>query len=131
MQDYLSVLRKYGRFSGRSRRREFWMFTLVTLVTAFALGLLDVLLFRDAVFSDGTGVLFNLYWLATLIPGLALTVRRLHDTGRSGWYLLFSLVPLAGAVLLLIYTTNDSTVGTNKWGLNPKEGTHPDDQPRG
>lgn len=126
MHDYFSVLRKYGRFSGRSRRREFWMFMLVTLAVASILAILDRFLFRNSVLSGGSGVLFNLYWLVTLIPGWALTVRRLHDTGRSGWYLLFSLVPLAGAVLPLIYTTYDGTIGTNRWGPDPKERARPD-----
>lgn len=102
------------------------MFMIVTLAVASILAILDRFLFRNSMPSGGTGVLFNLYWLVTLIPGWALIVRRLHDTGRSGWNLLFSPVPLAGAVLLLIYTTYDSTVGTNRWGPDPKEQARPD-----
>lgn len=120
MNDYLNVIRShYADFSGRARRREYWMFFLISTIIAFLLGLLDgVLGWYSADFS--IGVLSGLYTLAVLIPGTAVTVRRLHDIGRSGWWLLIAFVPLVGAIVLFIFTVLDSQPGANRWGPNSK-----------
>jgi len=111
---YLEVLKKYAVFSGRARRKEYWMFWLVNFIIEVLLGMLDV--------SIGTlGLLGAIYSLFIFIPGLAVTVRRLHDTNRSGWWILIGLVPLVGWIFLLIFMIQDSTPGSNQYGLNLKE----------
>jgi len=114
MDWYLEVLRKYAIFDGRARRKEYWMFWLVNFVIEMILGMLDILLFS-------LGLLGAIYGLFIFIPGLAVTVRRLHDTNRSGWWILISLVPLVGWIFLLIFMIKDSNPGPNQYGSNPKE----------
>jgi uncharacterized membrane protein YhaH (DUF805 family) len=114
MNWYLDVLKKYAVFSGRARRTEYWMFVLVNVVAGMILGIVDAIL--------GTGgALAGLYALAVLVPGVAVAVRRLHDTGRSGWWLLVGLVPLVGAIVLLVFALEDSNPGPNGYGPNPKQ----------
>ena len=113
MSWYVQVLKKYVVFSGRARRKEIWYFVLFDFVFAFVLGLIDVLV--------GTGgVLYSLYCLAVLLPSIAVSVRRLHDTGRSGWWLFIGLIPLIGAIILLIFMVSDSEAETNRYGPSPK-----------
>jgi uncharacterized membrane protein YhaH (DUF805 family) len=115
MNWYLDVLKKYAVFSGRARRTEYWMFLLVNLVIAFVLGIIEVMI--------GTGgILAAIYSLAVLIPSIAVTVRRLHDTGRAGWWILIVLIPAIGAIVLLIFMVLDSQAGSNEYGPNPKTG---------
>jgi uncharacterized membrane protein YhaH (DUF805 family) len=113
MSWYLLVLKKYAVFSGRARRMEYWMFFLFNFIIAFVLGFIEGL-------AGGPGVLGGLYSLAVLLPGLGVSVRRLHDTGRSGWWLFIGLIPLIGAIILLIYMVSDSQEGTNQYGPSPK-----------
>src|SRR5271157_1952447 len=119
MNWYLMVWKKYAQFSGRSRRNEFWMFTLINI-------LIYVLLYGAGLALVDSGIgkallgLCAIYGLAILIPSLAVTVRRLHDTGRSGWWWFISLVPLVGGLILLIFCVLDSEPGTNQYGPNPK-----------
>jgi uncharacterized membrane protein YhaH (DUF805 family) len=113
MNWYLEGLKKYAVFSGRSRRKAYWMFTLFNVIIAIALGIIEVLV-------GGPGVLGILYSLAVLIPGIAVSVRRLHDTNRSGWWLLIGLVPLIGPIVLLVFVVQDSQAGANQYGPNPK-----------
>lgn len=115
MESYLKVLREYATFSGRARRREYWMFVLVNIIVAVALSLIDGVLF------DGAMLLSGLYWLAILVPSLAVGVRRLHDTGRSGWWLLISLVPVVGGLVLFVFTVLDGDPGPNAYGPSPKQ----------
>ena len=114
MNWYLEVLKKYAVFSGRARRKEYWMFFLFNIIIAFVLGFVEGLV-------GGPGVLGTLYGLAILIPGIAVSVRRLHDTNRSGWWLLIGFVPLIGAIVLLVFMVQDSKPGENQYGANPKE----------
>ena len=118
MEWYTEVLKKYAVFSGRARRKEYWIFTLVSLVISIILRLID----ERLGFADGNewGPLSGLYTLAVLIPGLAVSVRRLHDTGRSGWWMLANLIPCVGPIILLIFMIQDSQPGANQYGPNPK-----------
>ena len=116
MNWYLKVLKQYVDFSGRAQRMEFWMFQLINLIVALLLSVID---------SLGTGFLGTLYALAVLLPNLAVCVRRLHDTGRSGWWLLIGLVPLIGIIVLIVFWVQDSQPETNTWGANPKGGLAP------
>lgn len=113
MNWYLDVLKKYSVFNGRARRKEYWMFFLFNIIFAFVTGVIDGLV-------GSPGILGLLYTLAVLIPGIAVSVRRLHDTNRSGWWLLIAFVPLIGAIALLLFFVQDSTPGKNQYGPNPK-----------
>ena len=113
MNWYLKVLKKYAVFSGRAQRKEYWMFFLFNFIIAFVLGFVEGL-------AGGPGVLGSLYGLAVLIPGIAVSVRRLHDTNRSGWWLLISVVPFIGGIVLLIFMVGDSQPDDNRYGPNPK-----------
>ena len=119
MNWYLEVLKKYAVFSGRARRKEYWMFFLFNLIITLVLALIDSLM---GTFSPqaGLGLLSGLYSLAVLIPSIAVTVRRLHDTGRSGWWILIGLIPFIGGIVLLIFMVLDSEPGANQYGPNPK-----------
>ncbi len=113
MNWYTEVLKKYAVFSGRARRTEYWMFFLINFIITFVLG------FVEGLFK-GPGVLGMVYSLGVLVPSIAVGVRRLHDTGRSGWWLLISFVPLIGAIVLLVYMVQDSQAAENSYGPNPK-----------
>lgn len=113
MNWYLGCWKKYAEFSGRARRQEFWMFVLFNSLAGVALGVVDGILGTN-------GGLGGLYSLAVLIPFLAVSVRRLHDTDRSGWWILVNIIPLIGAIILLVFLCSDSKPGENRFGANPK-----------
>lgn len=141
MSWYLEVLKKYAVFTGRARRKEFWYFALFNFLAGIALGVIEGLL---GLFPESRqSILVMLYNLAVLLPSLGVTVRRLHDTGRSGWWMLITFVPLilvipvlilappvlllialvlfVGSLVLLVFTVQDSDPGQNEYGANPKE----------
>jgi uncharacterized membrane protein YhaH (DUF805 family) len=106
MSWYLEVLKKYAVFSGRARRKEYWMFVLFSLIIAIVLGIID-----RAVFNQQ--ILGTIYALAVLIPSIAVGIRRMHDTGHSGWWLLLPIVNL-------IFAIQEGNSGENQYGPNPK-----------
>jgi uncharacterized membrane protein YhaH (DUF805 family) len=118
MNWYLEVLKKYAVFSGRARRKEYWMFFLFNMIILFVLGLIE----GNTGISSGSNqsILASLYSLAVLLPSLAVVMRRLHDTGRTGWWLLIALVPIIGAIVLLVFLVIDSQPSENQYGPNPK-----------
>ena len=119
MNWYLEVLKKYADFNGRARRKEYWMFFLFNVIISIALLIVDGILGTSAV--PGTmGLLGVIYLLALLVPGIAVAIRRLHDTGRSGWWILIGLVPFVGGIVLIVFLVQDSTPGDNQFGRNPK-----------
>ena len=118
MKWYIEVMRKYAVFSGRARRQEYWMFVLSNVIIVVFLGIIDGMADSDSEGSRST--LTTLYVLATLIPFLAVGVRRLHDTGRSGWWMLIGVIPIIGAIVLLICIIQDSQLMDNQYGPNPK-----------
>jgi len=120
MNWYLEALKKYAIFSGRSRRKEYWYFFLFNLIIHFILIIIDTL---SGTYNQeaGMGLLSTIYFFAVLLPGIAVSVRRLHDTNRRGWWILLSLIPIIGAIVLLIFMVQDSTPGENRFGSNPKE----------
>jgi len=122
MNWYLKVLKQYADFSGRARRKEYWMFVLFNMIFAIVAMILDNVL-GIAMEGIGYGPLYGLYVLAMLIPGLAVAVRRLHDVGKSGWMILIALIPLIGTIWLLVLMVTDSNPGENQYGQNPKEVT--------
>nr|WP_315542778.1 DUF805 domain-containing protein [uncultured Aggregatibacter sp.] len=122
MNWYLHVLKNYATFSGRARRKEYWMFFLISALISIVLTLLDILLGTYSVEYEA-GLFSGLYSLLILIPSIAVVVRRLHDTDRSGWWILISLIPLIGVIVLFVFICLDSQPGTNRFGANPKEAT--------
>ena len=116
---YLEALKKYAVFNGRSRHKEFWYFVLVGGIIGITLQIIDRLIgtFSDSV---GTGLLSGIYSLTILVPSITVCVRRLHDIGRTGWWYLMVLVPFVGAIVLLVFTVQDGTTGSNEYGSDPK-----------
>ena len=122
MNWYLKVFKQYADFSGRARRKEYWMFALFNLIFIIVAMILDNVLGLTAG-ELPYGAFYFLYVLVVLIPGLAVAVRRLHDVVKSGWMILISLIPIIGAIWLLVLTVTDSKPGENQYGPNPKEVT--------
>lgn len=120
-----SCFSKYATFTGRARRSEYWFFVLFNIlveIVVYIPGVLLVLTLSRPQMYIGFGLLalMGIFALAVIIPGLAVIVRRLHDTGRSGWWYFISLVPFVGGIILLVFLCTDSQPGENKWGPNPK-----------
>lgn len=111
MNWYLDVLRKYADFSGRASRTEFWMFTLVNMIVILILSAISRYVGWPASLVD------NIYNLAVFIPGLAVAVRRLHDTDRTGWWLLITVIPLVD-LILLVFFVQASQPGANEYGAD-------------
>ncbi len=120
MNWYLEVLKKYAVFSGRSRRKEYWYFVLFNLIISILLAIVDSVL-GTFIPQIGMGIIGGLYALAVFIPSIAVSIRRLHDRDRSGWWLLIGLIPLIGLIVLLVFMLQNSTPGQNRYGANPKE----------
>lgn len=127
MQWYLKALKQYADFGGRARRTEFWMFVLFNVLASAVLGLVDRLIGTASVVDVGgtlvvtPGLLQGIYGLAVLIPAIAVAVRRLHDTDRSGWWALLYVVPLVGQIVLIVFWAIEGTRGANRFGPDPKQ----------
>lgn len=122
MNWYLKVIRQYADFSGRARRKEYWMFVLFNLIFAILAFLLDVILAK-VMETSFFGIFYGLYCLFVSIPGLAVAVRRLHDTGRSGWWILISLIPIIGGIWYFVLMVTEGDQGENQYGESPKQRT--------
>lgn len=116
---YLQAVKNYAGFSGRARRKEYWMFTLFNFIFTIIFALLDMLIYTV---SDANllGMLTGAYSLAILIPTMAVTFRRFHDTGKSGWWWLINFVPFIGTLIYLYFLILDSQPGENQYGPFPK-----------
>jgi uncharacterized membrane protein YhaH (DUF805 family) len=112
-----TCLQKYVTFSGRARRSEFWYFVLFNVIVGIVAGIIDAIIGTRS--SNGTGLIQNLASLALLLPNLAVGARRLHDTDRSGWWLLIGLIPIVGAIVLIVFFVQDSHAD-NHYGPSPK-----------
>lgn len=119
MKWYLEPLNKYATFEGRARRKEFWQFAVFVFLVQLVLGVIDRMI---GTFSIGAefGLLGGVFSLFVLIPSIAVTVRRLHDIGRTGWWFFLYLIPLIGAIVMLIFMILDSQPETNQYGPSPK-----------
>ncbi|MFD0316565.1 DUF805 domain-containing protein [Streptomyces flavalbus] len=116
MQWFIAALKKYAEFSGRARRKEYWMFMLIAALIYVVLIVVGLAVGgAEAVWIPG------IFGIAMLVPGLAVAVRRLHDIGRTGWWLLVGVIPIVGDIVLLVFSCLDSQPGVNKHGPNPKE----------
>lgn len=123
MNWYIDAWKNYFTFTGRSRRKAYWMFVLFNLIAVIIANVLDNA--TGLISESGYGTISSIYSLAVFIPGLALAVRRLHDIGRTGWWMLIGIVPLVGWIVLFIFFVTDSQAGSNQYGPNPKEPTPP------
>ncbi len=118
MEWFLKVVKSFS-FEGRARRKEYWMFVLFVVIIGFVLGFFDSLL---GIYSPKAeiGLLSGLFALAILIQHIAVGVRRLHDTGRSGWWLLIVLIPFVGPIIVLVLMALEGRQGDNQYGPDPK-----------
>ena len=126
-QSIKSVFSKYATFTGRASRSEYWYFTLFNIITSTLLFLLGIAIGAATGGSDGVPgglivgyILYIIYGLGVLIPSLAVTVRRLHDTNSSGWLILLGLIPCVGGIVLLVFMILQGTNGENKYGDIPE-----------
>jgi uncharacterized membrane protein YhaH (DUF805 family) len=113
MQWYVKVLKNYIGFQGRARRKEYWMFFLFNFLITLLLSFIEVMMGLG-------GILSGIYGLFVLLPSIAVNVRRLHDIGKTGWWMLLSFIPVIGLIVLLVFAVLDSQPGENKYGPNPK-----------
>ena len=120
MNWYLQPWKKYIDFEGRAQRKEYWVFVLLNFVIVGVLGILDGSTMGPGMHGQGGGVLTAIFGLVSLVPSVAVAVRRLHDTDRSGWWVLISFIPLLGMLVLLVFMLLDGTPGDNRFGSNPK-----------
>ncbi len=122
MDWFVAALKKYAVFAGRAQRAEYWYFMLFYMLVALILGFLDGIAGTTVgQGNEAMGLLSLLFVLAMLLPSLAVSARRLHDTGRSAWWMLIGFVPLVGVLVLLVLAALDGEPGTNRFGPNPKE----------
>ncbi|MCR9015163.1 DUF805 domain-containing protein [Aquiflexum gelatinilyticum] len=119
MDYFISAMKNYATFTGRARRSEYWFFYLFYFIFLVLAVILDNLL-GITIEDTGIGPLYFVSILAMIIPGLAVTVRRLHDVGKSGWFYFIVLIPIIGSVWLLVLMVTDGQPGRNKYGKNPK-----------
>lgn len=108
------ITKNYANFSGRARRKEYWMFVLFSVILGIITVIIDMMI-------RGAFIVTMIFSLAIFLPNLAVTVRRLHDTDKSGWWVLLQFIPYLGGIIILIFCLIDSTPGTNQYGENPKE----------
>lgn len=125
-----AITKNYANFNGRARRSEYWYYTLMNIILIIGL---QVLIFLAAMSQLGVvsmilGAVYLIYALGTLVPSLAVAVRRLHDVGKSGWFILISLIPLIGGIWLLVLMCTDSMPGENEYGPNPKNQSSMNDE---
>ena len=117
MEWFMKALRQYAVFTGRARRKEYWFFVLFYILIAIGLGFIDSVL---GLGSESYGLLSGLFGLAMLLPALGVAVRRMHDTGRSGWWVLVSFIPFVGWLIFIWFATRDGEPGPNAYGPDPK-----------
>ncbi|GCB48032.1 DUF805 domain-containing protein [Streptomyces sp. NL15-2K] len=113
MSWFIEALKKYAVFSGRARRKEYWMYALFASIIYIALVIIAL--------AAKEPLIAAVFYLAIILPSLAVTVRRLHDTSRTGWWVLIGMVPVVGLIMMLVFLCSDGEPGQNKYGTNPKE----------
>lgn len=122
MQWYVRAFRRYGVFSGRAYRQELWLFILWSMVFSLLLSIIDraadLIVIDDDPFQIGICQL--VYLIVTFVPTIALTCRRLHDTGRSGWWQVISVIPIVGLIVMIVWFATPGTTGPNQYGPDPR-----------
>ncbi|WP_109505631.1 DUF805 domain-containing protein [Nocardioides speluncae] len=114
MDQYIGVLKNYTKFDGRAGRNEFWMFFLFHVIIFVVLSIIDSVVLS----ANGFGILSGLYWLGTIVPSIAVGIRRFHDIGKPGIWILLGLIPCVGGLVLLYFYAQES-VGPNEYGEGP------------
>ena len=124
MHYYIEAFKRWNDFKGRSRRAEYWYFALFNGIIQ---GVLEIIAYSFSSDTPNTflGILFIVYVLVLIIPTIAVTVRRLHDIGKSGWMIFINLIPIAGPIWFFVLLVRDSNPGDNKYGPNPKVSVPP------
>lgn len=117
MKYFISALKKYAVFEGRSRRKEYWFFQLYVAIISIALSVFEVWGLGN---KSGQVILPNFLGLAIFLPSLGVSIRRLHDTGRSGGFIFLNLLPIIGWIVLFVFLVQDSDPEDNEYGANPK-----------
>ncbi|MDR2100894.1 MAG: DUF805 domain-containing protein [Campylobacteraceae bacterium] len=118
VQYYLDAIKNhYFDFNGRARRSAYWFFVLSNIIVSIAISIVDAIIFVNIIGFALLGLLYN---LAIILPSLGLAVRRLHDIGKSGWWVLITLIPIVGIIWFIILAATDSERGENQYGANPK-----------
>jgi len=112
--------KNYAVFSGRARRSEYWWAVLFLLAVSFPIALIDTVVFFDTIVQTGSGPLSILFLLVILLPSISLLIRRFHDVGLSGWFVLLTFIPFAGAVFAFVVAVLDSQRGDNRFGESAK-----------
>jgi len=126
MEYMLMPLKRYADFSGRSRRMEYWMFMLGVIIAAVIVGIVEGVLGMSGMVGGLYGPFTILLLLAIFIPSIAVQVRRFHDQGKSGWFVLLGFIPLLGGIIVLVFMCLDGNTGANEYGPDPKGGADPD-----
>jgi uncharacterized membrane protein YhaH (DUF805 family) len=118
-------LKRYAEFTGRSRRKEYWMFILGVFIAAIVLSIIEGILGINQMVGGIYGPLTTLLFLGVIIPGIAVQVRRFHDQDKSGWFVLLGLIPFIGGIIVLVFMCLEGTKGPNRFGADPKGGADP------
>lgn len=113
-------LKRYTDFSGRSRRKEYWMFLLGVVIVAVVLGFVEGMLGLSGMVGGLYGPITTLFLLAIIIPSIAVQVRRFHDQDKSGWFVLLGFIPFIGGLIVLVFMCLEGTSGPNRFGEDPK-----------
>jgi len=121
MEWMLLPIKRYTDFSGRSRRKEYWMFLLGILIVAIVLGIVEGILGLSGMVGGVYGPLTVIFFLAILVPSIAVQIRRFHDQDKSGWFVLLSLIPFVGGLIVLVFMCLEGTKGPNRFGPDPKD----------
>ena len=121
---YKKCLKNYANFKGRARRKEYWLFVLANTIIGIILSIIDSIIGIPNLGSGGVSIIVSitsLYSLIVFVPAIAVGVRRLHDIGKSGWFYLLILIPLIGAIILIVWCAKPGNLGINEYGADPKE----------
>ena len=127
MNYYTDVFKQYAVFEGRATRRQFWMFILISFLISIAISIFEGVTGLSS--GQGTGLISTLYALAVIVPSLAVSARRLHDTGKSGWWQLIGLIPIIGIIVLIVFFVKESDAGANVYGPSVVDANAPASTP--
>ena len=119
MEWMLLPLKRYADFQGRSRRKEYWMFVLGVFIVAIVLSIIEGMLGMSGMIGGAYGPLTAIFFLAVIVPSIAVQVRRFHDQDKSGWWVLIALIPLLGSIIVLVFMCLEGTRGPNRFGPDP------------
>ena len=114
-------LKRYTDFSGRSRRKEYWMFVLGVFIVAVVLGIIEGILGLSGMVAGAYGPLTAIFLMGIIVPSIAVQVRRFHDQDKSGWFVLLALIPFLGGLIVLVFMCLEGTKGANRFGPDPKD----------